>query len=239
MTSNTLRICILENGQTPDDLVGEFGSYPSMIERWIAPFLPEATFTYLSPVRGEALPDPDAFDGYILSGSKYSTYERAPWMLDLIAFLQALKARAIPVFGICFGHQIMADAYGGKTTKASNGWGVGAQHYEYTEGAGPTAAPAYIFHQDQVTTLPPGATCIGGSLHCLNGVISYDFPALSVQYHPEFTAAYIHALATKYRGSLLPETISQGALDSIESLEVDNRQISNWAASFFLEHAQR
>ncbi|MCO6056706.1 gamma-glutamyl-gamma-aminobutyrate hydrolase family protein [Pseudomonas sp. MOB-449] len=239
MTSGTLRICILENGQTPDDLVGEFGSYPSMIERWIAPFLPEASFTYLSPVQGEALPAPDAFDGYILSGSKYSAYERAPWMLDLIAFLQTLKARAIPIFGICFGHQIMADAYGGQTTKARNGWGVGAQHYEYAEDAGPSAAAAYIFHQDQVTTLPPGATCIGGSFHCLNGVISYDFPALSVQYHPEFTAGYIHALATKFRGSLLPEAVSQGALDSIERLEVDNRQIAEWAAAFFHEHAKR
>lgn len=237
MKPEPLKICILENGLTPADLIDEFGSYPAMIERWISPFLPGAAFTYISPVRGEALPNLEAFDGYILSGSRYSTYEKAPWMLSLIDFLQALKEKRIPVFGICFGHQIMADAYGGQTTKAKNGWGVGAQVYEYVNGAPPKAAASFIFHQDQVTTLPPGASCIGGSSHCTNGVLAYDFPAISVQFHPEFTTAYIQALATKFRGTLLPEEISSKALDSIESLEVDNSQIAHWAASFFRKHA--
>lgn len=239
MTSKALNICILENGQPPADLADDFGSYPAMIERWIAPFLPEATFTYVSPVQGEALPSPHTYDGYILSGSKYSAYERAPWMLNLMEFLQELKALQIPVFGICFGHQIMADAYGGQTTKAKQGWGVGAQLYEYVNDAGPKAAASYIFHQDQVTTLPPDSVCIGGSSHCPNGVLAYDFPALSVQYHPEFTADYIRALATKFRGSLLPDAVSEGALGSIECLEVDSSQIANWAASFFRKHAER
>ena len=122
MSQKILRICILENGVTPDDLIDQFGSYPMMIENWLAPFLPEATFTYLSPVQGEALPAPQAFDGYILSGSKYSTYERSPWMLALIEFLQQLREERCPVFGICFGHQIMADAYGGLNAKSAAGW---------------------------------------------------------------------------------------------------------------------
>jgi GMP synthase-like glutamine amidotransferase len=83
------------------------------------PLSSEATFTYLSPVRGEKLPAPDDFDGFILTGSKHSTYERSPWMVGLIALLQQLRQKRIPVFGICFGHQIMADAYGGLNAKSS------------------------------------------------------------------------------------------------------------------------
>lgn len=233
MSKKPLNICILENGLTPDDLIGNFGSYPSMIERWLAPFLPEARFTYTSPVKGEPLPGPEEFDGYILSGSRYSAYEKAAWMLELIVFLQKLRDVRRPVFGICFGHQIMADAYGGLTTKAVKGWGVGAQFYEYVAGAVPKSAASFIFHQDQVTEMPPEASRIGGSSHCPNGVFTYNFPAISVQYHPEFTPDYIRALAVKFSGTLLPGEVSAQALESVETLRVDNSQIAKWAATFF------
>ncbi|RJG10996.1 type 1 glutamine amidotransferase [Pseudomonas cavernicola] len=233
MNKKPLNICIFENGLTPDDLIGNFGSYPSMIERWLAPFLPEARFTYISPVKGEPLPRPEEFDGYILSGSRYSAYEKTAWMLNLSAFLQNLRDIRRPVFGICFGHQIMADAYGGLTTKAVKGWGVGAQFYEYVADAVPKSAASFIFHQDQVTEMPPEASRVGGSSHCPNGVFIYNFPAISVQYHPEFTPEYIRALAEKFKGTLLPEEVSAKALESVETLRVDNNQIAAWAAAFF------
>jgi GMP synthase-like glutamine amidotransferase len=228
-----LRICILENGQTPDDLVERFGSYPQMIAQWLSPALPEATFTFVSPVSGDVLPPLHKYDGYILSGSKFSTYERAPWMLALINFLQQLRAERIPVFGICFGHQLMADAYGGKTEKSVRGWGVGAQLYEYKTEHLPAQCASFIFHQDQVNHLPAEAKVIGGSIHCPNGAFEYDFPALSVQYHPEFSAAYITALAKKFRGNLLADSVAASALGSIDRLAVDSTAIAEWAATFF------
>lgn len=231
-----LKICILENGTTPDDLIDRFGSYPDMIAKWIAPALPEATFTFVSPVSGEALPRPHEYDGYILSGSKFSTYERAPWMLALIALLQQLRVEKIPVFGICFGHQIMADAYGGRTEKSARGWGVGAQLYEYKADCLPSQCSSFIFHQDQVNQLPPQAKVLGGSIHCPNGVLEYAFPALSVQYHPEFNADYIAALARKFRGNLLPDSVAASALGSIDRLSVDSTVIAEWVATFFRKH---
>jgi GMP synthase-like glutamine amidotransferase len=236
MTPKPMRMCILENGITPDDLIDQFGSYPMMIERWLSPLLPEATFTYLSPVSGDRLPEASAFDGYILSGSKYSTYERSPWMLDLIALLQQLRAQRIPVFGICFGHQIMADAYGGLNAKSEKGWGVGAQRYEYDGHALPASNGVFVFHQDQVQKVPPEATRIGGSSHCENGAFAYSFPAISVQYHPEFTAEFTSALARKFRGELLPDQIAANALDSINELPADSTPIARWAAGFFQQH---
>lgn len=227
------RICIIENGRTPDDLIGQFGSYPEMIAKWIGRSMPEAEYQFISPVTGEKLPSPEDYDGYILSGSKHSTYERAEWMIELIDFLQELRAKRIPVFGICFGHQIMADAYGGKNTKSPRGWGVGAQIYHYEGGAFPATCTSYVFHQDQVTEVPAEAKVIGGSTHCLNGVFEYSFPAFSVQYHPEFSGEYISALTKKFRGNLLANSVSVCALDSIERLVVDARVVGEKAAAFF------
>ncbi|MNM81175.1 amidotransferase [compost metagenome] len=226
-----LRLCIIENGLVPDELRERFGSYPQMIERWIAPALPEASFAYVSPVSGEALPDPREYDGYLLSGSRHSSYENSEWMQGLVAFLQRLRDLRKPVFGICFGHQIMADAFAGQTTKAEQGWGVGAEEYRY---GSPQLndAPVFIFHQDQVTRVPPQAHVVGGSPHCPNGVLAYEFPALSVQYHPEFSAAYVQALLDRYGGRMIPADISAEAHESL-ALPVDSSPVARWAAELF------
>jgi GMP synthase-like glutamine amidotransferase len=236
MSQKPIRLCVLENGRTPDDLIDHFGSYPEMIEKWLSPYLPEASFTYVSAVLGEKLPAPTEYDGFILTGSKYSTYERTPWMISLIAFLQQARQESIPIFGICFGHQIMADAFGGLNAKSVKGWGVGAQLYEYGGTSLPSAVASFIFHQDQVQKIPPEAKRIGGSSHCENGVFEYSFPAISVQYHPEFSPEYTRALARKFRGSLLPDSVSLRAMESIDWLPVDASPIARWVAEFFRKH---
>lgn len=231
-----LNLCIIENGFVPDALQDQFPSYPAMIEAWLAPALPEARFTAVSAVGGDRLPEAGAFDGFILSGSRYSAYDDEPWIRDLLALLQAIRAQRKPVFGICFGHQLMADAYGGRTRKAEQGWGVGAQPYRYA-GVDLSDGPALIFHQDQVVEVPPEASVVGGSAHCPNGALAYAFPALSVQYHPEFSGDYVKALARRYGGERIPAELAAQALASVDTLCVDNRRVARWAADFFRQHA--
>lgn len=231
-----MRLCIIENGLVPEPLQERFGSYPAMIERWLTPALPEARFTYVSAVNGETLPDAEAFDGYLLTGSRHSCYEHSPWMLRQITFLRRLRSLRKPVFGICFGHQIMADAYGGRTTRAEAGWGVGAQAYHYAA-QGLEDAPTLVFHQDQVSSLPPEARVVGGSAHCPHGVLEYAFPARSVQFHPEFTHDYVAALLDRYGNGLLPADVTARAGESLQRLTPDNTQVAHWAAGFFREHS--
>ena len=232
-----MRLCIIENGLVPEQLQSDFGSYPSMIERWLAPALPEAQFTYVSAVNGEALPNAEAFDGYLLTGSRHSCYEHSPWMLRLVTFLRRLRSLRKPVFGICFGHQIMADAYDGRTRRADVGWAVGAQPYRY-DAKGLKDAVTLVFHQDQVSSLPPEARVVGGSVHCPYGALDYSFPARSVQFHPEFTHEYLAALLDRYGNGLLPANVTAQAWDSLHKLTPDNQQIACWAADFFREHVR-
>lgn len=231
-----MKLCIIENGIVPDAMQPRFGSYPQMIIDWLSPHIPEATFTVVSAVLGEELPKAHEFDGYLLTGSKHSVYERTEWMLAEIDLLRQARDAGRPIFGICFGHQLMADAFGGQTQKAVQGWGVGAQHYE-NEDEGPNSGASFIFHQDQVVDLPDEARCIGGSGHCKNGVLAYAFPALSVQYHPEFSRDYIRCLAEEFGGNFLPQDIADQALASLEQLSVDNARVAVWAAEFFRNNA--
>ncbi|MBH8581665.1 type 1 glutamine amidotransferase [Bisbaumannia pacifica] len=234
---SALRLCILENGLVPEPLDERFAGYPAMIEAWLGPALPEASFEAVAPVSGEALPDPAAFDGYLLTGSKHSVYEGADWMRAEIDFLRRARDLGRPIFGICFGHQLMADAFGGRTAKAGAGWGLGGQDYRRDEGAEAErgAGRVLAFHQDQVVELPPQARVLAGSDHCPHGVLNYAFPALSVQYHPEFTPAYVEALLDRYGGHLFDQAEAQAARASLSQTDLANAEVAAWVARFFRE----
>ena len=228
-----MKLCTIETGLPPENLIPRFGTYPQMVERWLSPHLPEARFFSVSAVQGENLPAPETYDGYILTGSKHGIYEDLPWIANLRDFLVAAKQAGRPIFGICFGHQIMAEAFGGKAVKSERGWGVGAHHYDYAAASGPGDGASFVFHQDQVTETPPSARVIGAAGHCPIGALEYDFPALSVQHHPEFTRAYIEALLDLRGGSTISAAVTEKARASIADFPVDSAPVARWAADFF------
>jgi len=228
-----MKLCTIETGLPPENLIPRFGTYPQMIEQWLSPHLPEARFFAVSAVEGEKLPAPETYDGYLLTGSKHGIYDDLPWIPVLREFLVAARAAGKPIFGICFGHQIMAEAFGGKAEKSDRGWGVGAHSYEYAEKAGPADGASFVFHQDQVTVVPPAAEIIGTADHCPVGALAYDFPALSVQHHPEFSEEYLAALLDLRGNSVLPADVTSEARASLVERPVDNEPVARWAAEFF------
>jgi GMP synthase-like glutamine amidotransferase len=222
-----MSLAILEAGAPPPALLAEFGHYPAMFERLLGM---EAT-TY--EVRAGELP-PDVADhaAYLITGSSAGVYEDLPWIAPLIAFLQSAKGRA-KLVGICFGHQIMAEAFGGRAEKSAKGWGVGLHNYPivrreaWMDAAPSVSAPAS--HQDQVVQPPPGAEVIAASVFTpYAGLAWRDQPAISFQFHPEMSPAFARALYDSRRDRI-PDV--DAAIDSLNAPN-DNSRVGNWINRF-------
>lgn len=228
-----MKLGILETGQPPAEVIDEFGDYPAMFRRLFG----EDAYAYRTfEVVAGKLPDaPEACDAYVVTGSSAGVYDPLPWIEPLKDFLRAAKGRAALV-GVCFGHQVMAEAFGGKVEKSELGWGVGLHRYDvaapqdWMEPVGRIAVPAS--HQDQVVVPPPGATVVAGSSFCPFGMLAYeDARAISIQLHPEFEPAYAKALIETRRGVRYTDHQADGAILSFEQPD-DRARVGGWIKGF-------
>ncbi|HRC88309.1 MAG TPA: type 1 glutamine amidotransferase, partial [Thermoanaerobaculia bacterium] len=135
------------------------GSYPAMFERLLGPASKELTFRTYAAIDGEVPSDPHECDAWLVTGSRHGVYERTPWMLRTEELLRKAMNARVPVVGICFGHQMLAQALGGKVIKSDKGWGFGLHDYAVEDAPGlARKAPARVtlpaLHQDQVVEVP-------------------------------------------------------------------------------------
>jgi GMP synthase-like glutamine amidotransferase len=227
-----LRLGILETGAPPAGLDGTFGDYPQMFRRLLGPGYDYADF---DAAAGQLPVHPQTCDAYVITGSPASAYEDTAWIAGLKDFLRAARGQAALV-GVCFGHQIMAEAFGGRVEKSERGWGIGLHSYvvrepqPWMDAVGEFRAPAS--HQDQVVEPPPGAVVVAGSDFCPVGMLAWtDQPAISIQLHPEFEPAYAKALVDSRRATRIPE---EHAVQAIESLDApdDRARLADWIRRF-------
>lgn len=215
----------------PDAGLEQFGTISSMIIKWLAPHLPEATLSEIHIATGAPLPKFDDYDGYILSGSEKGVYDEADWMKPLRALLLQLKDAEIPVFGICFGHQLMADTYGGKAGKADTGLVVGPREFN----AGDERYAARVMHQDQVSKAPPNATVTASASYCPVAALDYDFPARSVQFHPEYPHSFIAEATEIFDGNIMTAQEAAASRESLAKYSVEDDLYGAETAEFFRE----
>ena len=190
-----MRIGILEAGDPPARLAGRYPSYGRMTAKLIGE--PEGVAIF-RVAQGEWPSDPDAFDAFLITGSPAGVYDDLPWIDDLLAFLRDLDPRT-KLVGICFGHQVMAQAFGGQVRKSEKGWGLGLHRYDVRERAPWMDASRQIavaaIHQDQVVEAPPNARILAASAFTPCAILGYgDRAAISFQFHPEFERDYSEAL---------------------------------------------
>ncbi len=223
-----MHIGILLAGHVADALIPDHGDYDSMFES----FLDGHGFTFSAyPVVDMVFPErPDTADGWLITGSRHGAYEEHPWIEPLEELIRAAYGAHVPLVGICFGHQIVAQALGGHVEKFLAGWAVGRQVYEF-DGFGSLALNAW--HQDQVISVPSGAEVIARNSFCKNAALAYGDRALTIQAHPEFSRPYLEDLiAVRGRGTV-PDGMLDEALDR-SGEPVNSAVLANRIAEFFI-----
>lgn len=230
-----MKIGIIECGPVPEALRNTYNSYPAMFSAQLKPLLPSAAFETISVVHGEALAEPDSRDAWLLTGSRHGVYDDLPWIEPLKDFIRAVAAQKRPMVGVCFGHQIIAEALGGKVRKAAIGWRVGMETYATRfngarlDGNDQRSVAMPAFHQDQVVVQPPGSEVVAQSEACPYAALRYsDAPILSVQFHPEFSRAYLSDLID----CLSKHDAEPGLPPQAETGDAGNDSGMRWIADF-------
>lgn len=230
-----MKIGILKTDTVREELVAEFGEYPDMFADLLRGADPELQFRVYDVENGEYPEDIDEVDGYLITGSKSSVYEDQEWILRLQAFVQELHEHRKKLVGICFGHQMVAQALGGKTEKSDKGWGVGRhgasfdESPEWHDGEGQDFH-LLVSHQDQVVEPAPGTVVLAGSEFCENAVCQLGDHILTFQGHPEFIRSYSENLLN-IRREIIGEDIYASGVASLEA-PLDRERVGAWMVNF-------
>jgi len=230
----TRRLGLLACDAVWEPLRSRHGDYPDMIAHWLESAGADFELVTWAAHQGQLPARVDDCEAWIVSGSRAGVYEPLPWIAPLIEFVRAARVARRPQLGICFGHQLLAHALGGRTERASTGWGIGnvaVRLRETAAGAPPRAAlDLHVAHQDQVVTLPPGAAWLAATDHCAHAMFALGKHVLGLQPHPEFTADFMREMTRDESFELYPAQRAT-ALASYET-PADNTVVGRWAADF-------
>ena len=226
-----MRIAVLDCATWLSPSLEKYGSIGTIIQAWLAPHMIAHELVRVAIGDGEPTPSASDFDGFIVSGSELGVYDTPDWMAPMRALLLDIRTANKPVYGMCFGHQLMADTFGGKAEKAAK-WAAGVRQFTVD---GQTF-DAYVLHGDQVTRAPPDSKVTGSSDYCPIAALSYDFPAMSTQFHPEYGSNFVGDVIDLIHDELLGAEDGQKAR---QSMQVDVKQglFADRVAAFFEQHA--
>lgn len=223
-----MKIGILKTGHPPDDLRPAYGDYGDVFSRMLAG--QGLTFVGYNVVDMEFPENAHACDGWLITGSRHGAYEDLPFIPPLEDLIREAYAADIPLVGICFGHQIIAQALGGKVEKFREGWAVGRQTYDWNG----EQVSLNAWHQDQVTVAPPDATVCASNAFCQFAAMIYGKTAFTVQAHPEYDSNFIGGLA-KFRGPGVVPDAQLAELAAHLDDPVDNDKLARQIGQFFKE----
>jgi GMP synthase-like glutamine amidotransferase len=188
------QITIIETGLVSPQNRWCHGSYPQMFEEMIRAADGSVAFNTVSIPAGDPLPDAGGLTAILITGSSAGVYDAFDWIEPLESFVRAAHGAKLPMVGVCFGHQLIAQALGGTVRKSEKGWGLGRHLYDVAPGNGiveGTRIALAASHQDQVIIPPPGAKTILSSDFTEHAALLYPGgTTLSVQPHPEFSVGY-------------------------------------------------
>ncbi|MFL2845796.1 MAG: type 1 glutamine amidotransferase [Candidatus Puniceispirillaceae bacterium] len=242
-----MHIAILLAGHTNKAMPQHFHDYHDMFT-FLFQSIPNGKdfrFTTLAVVDDIFPNHLDDYDGYLISGSAYGVYDDAPFIARLMGLIRQIHQAKKPLFGVCFGHQIIAHALGGHAQKWDKGWVLGTieltltnlpdwiEENDWIDAKDKTIKLIHV-HQDQVTKLPGGAQRIGTASHCKNAAFIIGDAVFAIQGHPEFDAPYTDALVR-----LLEDRAGKNHVRAARkslSTPHDGQRVANWILTFFARH---
>ncbi|MDU8910237.1 type 1 glutamine amidotransferase [Aestuariicoccus sp. MJ-SS9] len=223
-----MKIGILQTGHVAETLVPINGDYPEIFARFLSGR--GLSFDNYAVCDGVFPAGPDAAEGWLITGSKFGAYEDHDWIPPLEALIRDIHAARLPMIGVCFGHQIIAQALGGRVEKFKGGWSVGAVSYPINGGQ----VTLNAWHQDQVVELPTGAEVVSSTDFCANAALLYDDRIFTIQPHPEIDRTYIEGLLEVRAPGVVPEEQRQAALRALDT-PTDSEKLAAMFARFFTE----
>jgi GMP synthase-like glutamine amidotransferase len=230
----TARAGLLVVGHVDERAQHIAGDYPELFRALLEPVGIE-----IVPYAAEAGQLPGSLrecDGWLMSPSRLSVYDNEPWIADCEDVMRAAIAEEVPFVGICFGHQLLAQALGGRVEKAESGWGVGVQRYDVCEPIGPMQPPANEFallasHQDQVVEVPSDARVIASAPYCPVAGMAVGERMWTVQAHPEFVPALAEHLLSLRVDLIGAEKVATARASLTQPL--NQHLIAQWIANTF------
>ncbi len=214
-----IRIGILETGNTRPELLAEHGSFASWFERLFTDSRLNLVFETFVVYNGE-LPTSATLpcDAYMITGSAASANDDEDWIRKLEQFLR-VAAESVPIIAVCFGHQVIHKALGGRVVRAEQGWGVGIHDYDLINppewlNAPPDRLSFCASHNDQVIDTAPGTQIIARSEFCPIAATTIGDNVLTVQSHPEMSKDFSRAIYN-LRRDLLGEELTDSAIASL------------------------
>lgn len=225
-----MKIGILSCGHTLPEISRDHGDFPEMFARLLVGHgLSFQSYDVENMIFPKTVAE---CDGWLLTGSKHGAYDDLPFITPLENFIRDAYDKDVPLVGICFGHQIIAQALGGTVVKFDQGWSVGRTEYEF-DGLGPVRLNAW--HQDQVTTPPKEAQTVARSAFCKHAALVYGRRAYTVQPHPEFDGEIVARYVSMRKGTAdYPDDRMDAAARQAEA-PLDSGALAKQIAQFFKE----
>lgn len=215
-SSHPIEVTLLKTGETFTELKPQEGCYETWFSRL---FGGQITWDIIDAPYGDSLPPPQKIKALLITGSPVSIYERLDWSVACSRWLAKVWEQGIPILGVCYGHQLMADALGGEVLPSPKGREMGSisveQHGQdpIFRGLG-TQFDVWQTHIDEVVRAPDMAEIIASNKHCAVQAMSIGPHCRTVQWHPEMNRA-IMAHYIEARQSLIDQDWGQGAAESL------------------------
>lgn len=177
-------------------------------------------------------------DLYLITGSNNSAYDNVPMVASLRDWIRYAYSTGCKLCGICFGHQIIAEALGGKVERSPKGWGIGIRRSYIIDsvfkGIAKTDSFSLVYdHHDQVVRLPKNAILVSQSDFCPLESFRVGMQILTFQGHPEFTNAFIRHWINDCAPDE-PQSVKANALHSLETIQNQGITVAKWILDFFL-----